>query len=715
MRVSFLTIVTLVAVTASLVVANVVSNRYKSRVDVTHSGNQRLAPRTQRMLDHLSQPYKVVVAADMKTIDLRSRERVKDVLTEMNRSSPKLEFQFLDTGSVPGLDQYKRLLRDLVARDSNLIKDQTNSIELAGGASLALASYFNDTLAPALMEIQTGISPGTQQGQTNRAYFEQAAAGARLLAKDLTAANNKASDDLKSRLDDISIPATDKAAISLSGILSTSVDELDSLAKQLHTFVDSKVAPGPPSDLARPLIPAVEQRRDQTAVVLESLRKLKRLDLLRIVEALRSANAALVIGPQDVGLSAVDLETLMPSTAWLDATGTGKADLHRRAEELVGTAISALVNPVRPIVVVVHGEQHAFFDHPEVFRQTIAQLAQNAQFRGMDVIEWAVMVQPEPPRLKLLNADGKRPVVYVNLPPDSSSSSTTQGAPTGVQRATKLAEVMTGLVTSGKSVLLSVSPSVLPTYGQADPITPALARFGLAADSGRPIMTDRTLPQGRMVNSDQFALPEESTSLMGGAIRGLPMLMPWPVALFEKPVDGKVRLSTTHLYSIPAGESTWAESQWLGFWQVPENQRALIKDLPQFDKDRDSRWPEGRPSGKQTWLLAAAVERSEVGVQPQRMVVVGANWWFFDRVTQPQVSVEGSTGAVHPGNAELFDSSIYWLASQDDLIAQSPTAQAFAIIQPMETKVLSGLRLTTILGMPLGVLLLGLLYRLVRG
>jgi hypothetical protein len=716
MRVMFLTCVTLLAVTASVVIANMVGDRFATRIDVTHAGNQRLAPRTQRLLDHLSQTYRVVVAADMKALDLRSRERAKDVLTEMHRSSSKLEFQFLDTGVVTGLDQFKKLVRDLASRDANLIKEQQTAIELAGGGALALSAYLNDTLSPALLEIENGISPGTQAGQTNRAYFEQAAAGARLLAKDLTGANNKASDELKSKLDDIAIPATDKAAAALMGILSPAVDQMDDLAKQLKRFADSEVSAGPARDLARPLVPAVEQRRDQAAVVLESLRKLKRLDLLRIIDALRSANAAIVIGPPDVGLAAIDLESLMPSAAWLEATGTGKADLHRRAEELIATSISALVNPIRPIVVVVHAEPHAFFDHPEVFKQTISQLAQNLQFRGVDMIEWAVVSQNEPPRLKLLNPDGKRPVVYVGLPTDSSTSTNTPGALSGVQRAAKLGEVLNALSQGGKNILLSVSPSVLPTYGQPDPLTPVLTRFGLAADSGRPLLTERTLPAGRAVAPDHLVLPEESTGLMGGAVRGLPMLMPWPVALFEKPQDGKVRLTTTHLYSLPAGESTWAESQWLRLWQVPENQRTLIGELPVFDKDRDGRWPEGRPSGKeQSWLLAAAVERSEVGSQPQRLVAVGANWWFFDRYTQPQVSVEGRTGSANPGNCELFESAVYWLAGQDELIAQSPSAQAFAIVQPMETKVLSGLRITTIFGLPAAVLLLGLLYRLVRG
>ena len=54
--------------------------------------------------------------------------------------------------------------------------------------------------------------------------------------------------------------------------------------------------------------------------------------------------------------------------------------------------------------------------------------------------------------------------------------------------------------------------------------------------------------------------------------------------------------------------------------------RGLIQDLPEYNKDRDGRWPEGRASAKpQSWLVAAAVERGEVGASPQRLVAVGAN------------------------------------------------------------------------------------------
>ena len=169
------------------------------------------------------------------------------------------------------------------------------------------------------------------------------------------------------------------------------------------------------------------------------------------------------------------------------------------------------------------------------------------------------------------------------------------------------------------------------------------------------------------------------------------MLLPWPVAaLPDKPIDAKVRLSETRLYTVPAAnESTWAEVAVAAHSGRPlESQRSLLPEQPEYNKDRDGRWPEGRPSDRaQAWLVATAIERNEVGAAaPQRMVAVGANWWFFDKVSQPQVSIDGRTAAAHPGNTELFESSVYWLAGMDDLIAQSPSAQAVPIVQPMDTK-----------------------------
>jgi hypothetical protein len=714
LRVVFLTCVTLIAVTASLVVANLVSDRYTARMDLTAAGNQRLAPRTERLLGQMTKPFKIVIAADLNKTDARARERVKDVLAEMRRSNRNLDFSIIDTTSAVGLEQYKQLLRDLAKRDEKLVHEQSAAIDLACGAATSLSTYLNDTLSPGLLEIENGITPGTPIGQTNRAFFEQSAATARLLSKDLASAAGKAADALRAHLDDIAMPGTDRAAVALIEVVGPGVDQLTELTKQMRLFTESAATRGPASDLARVRIPEIEKRRDEAAVLLDSMRRLKRLDLLRIVDVLRSANAALVLGPEDIGLCAIDLESLLPSTEWLNATGVGKADLNRRAEELLATSLSSLLNPIKPIVVIVHGEPRPFMDQMPLF----SKLGQRLQLRGIDLLEWAVVTDPAPPKLNLINPKSERPVVYVSFPPDTTAGTqgAGQGVLNGVQRGQKLAEALTSLSNSGKNLLLSINQSILPTYGQADPTNALLLKFGLAAESGRPLLSERVTPQGRQVSTDQIVLPEDSTSLLAGAIRGLPMAMPWPVALFEKPVDDKVRLTISHLYSLPANESTWAESQWLSLWQTPREQRPLLPDPPKFDDGRDTRWPEGRATGKnQSWLLAAAVERNAVGSQSQRVLIVGSKEWFIDPVTQPQVSVDGRTVATHPGNMELFEAGVSWLANQDELIAQSPNAQAVAIIQPIDEKVLSGLRTTMIVGMPLAVLLLGALFRLIRG
>jgi len=87
----------------------------------------------------------------------------------------------------------------------------------------------------------------------------------------------------------------------------------------------------------------------------------------------------------------------------------------------------------------------------------------------------------------VINADGKRPVVYVSLPPTAASAGSGQGTLTGVQRAAKLGEVLTTLANSGKNLLVSVNPSVLPTYGQQDPRPP---RWPVSA--WRPIRAARS-------------------------------------------------------------------------------------------------------------------------------------------------------------------------------------------------------------------------------
>jgi hypothetical protein len=114
--------------------------------------------------------------------------------------------------------------------------------------------------------------------------------------------------------------------------------------------------------------------------------------------------------------------------------------------------------------------------------------------------------------------------------------------------------------------------------------------------------------------------------------------------------------------------------------------------------------------------VSAAVERTVSGVdRPQRLVVIGSNSWFTDQVMGEAASVDGRIVPANPGNLELMEASIYWLAGQDDAIAQSATARAVPLIRSLDPGMLSLLRWLAIAGLPGAVLALGVAWRLARG
>ena len=213
--------------------------------------------------------------------------------------------------------------------------------------------------------------------------------------------------------------------------------------------------------------------------------------------------------------------------------------------------------------------------------------------------------------------------------------------------------------------------------------------------------------EGGFNNLSLTLLPGASEHPISGAIRGLPILLPWPIALDRSSGEHEIVV----LAAIPGDAATWSETQWLRLWQaqgVPEQERHLIPEQPQFTEGVDQR--DG------PWTVAAAVERrsAETGGR-QRLVAVGSNIWYTDRVAFNLVAGEaGRAVTAWPGNLELFESSVYWLAGQERLIAQSVTARATPRVREMSKGELGVLRWGVVAGLPLAVLVVGGLLRLVR-
>lgn len=700
------------AVSASLILLNILASRAPVRADVTATGEHKLSPRTIRVLQSLAGDCRIVIAAPFKSTDRAALERVRDVLAQFQRHSPRIKPAFIDTGSAAGVTQYTTFLRDLIAADGPALESQARTLRDACASLESLATDLETSLSASLLKARDALPPAdpAKPAAGPREAFEQRAAAARIAARDLRRAAADAQTALANTIGDVPLPATDKATSLVSTALASVIDQLSTLAQELKAFSESDASPAAARDAAKSLAPATALRRDSAALLREQIARLSKPDVLRIAEALKSSTAVLIINsgagaattPGAAGLTAIDPAALFPASLALNQTGLAQADLRRRSEELLSTAVATLINPARPIVVFTHAEARAFLDKSPIF----PQLLEHLRVRGIDAVEWPVVLNPDPPALASLDPERKRPVVYLSIAPNTSAAAGSSGEASGAERAAKLGQALDAIAQRGHAILLSINPSLLPSYGQADPTTAILPLFGLQADSGRPLMREVILAQGRAVQTDDLVRPPAGEHPILRAIASLPTYLTWPISIAPAltPPSG---VTTTPLAAIADSPSVWAESQWLNVWQTPAEQRAYLRNPPTFDPTRDAR---GGP-----WTVAAAAERATADGKRQRLIAVGSNTWFIDQIAATQTVVDGRMINPYPGNLELFDASVYWLCGQDDLIAQTPAARAVPIVKDIPAPRLAALRWATTAGLPLLILLLGLIHRALRG
>ncbi len=99
----------------------------------------------------------------------------------------------------------------------------------------------------------------------------------------------------------------------------------------------------------------------------------------------------------------------------------------------------------------------------------------------------------------------------------------------------------------------------------------------------------------------------------------------------------------------------------------------------------------------------------------QRLIVVGSPVWFEDYYLNAASAVEGRRVLTFPGNSALLESSIAWLAGQDELVAPSPQVRDIARIKPLSAGQLTAIRWALAAGLPVLVLVLGIGVRVLRG
>jgi len=709
------TAVLLTAVTAVCLLSAVLGARAHTRIDLTATREHSLSPRTRSILEAVKQDTTIVVSADAARSDPQAWRRITDLLGEFERAGTKVHAVAIDTASTQAGAEVDRVVAALAERDARQLEEHQQALKRVEADLAEIAPR----LQP-LAETASGSAgvPGLSEEKSDA--LKNIAAALRVAAKDCADAVDRVRSARESgpSAGPVRLPESDLA----------------------------QKAAGPPLDAARKAIQALIDQgavkreqvgtlSDQVAAAVDRLNSLKPLEPLLVARLLRAQQAAIVYST--AGTTAIDFDALFPRA------GAAEGRALFAGEELLSTAVASLSLPVRPVIVLVHAEKERLLDangRPTASTQGgIGKLAERLSLRRYDLAEWVTAEEPSRPSLSRLDPKAERPRVWfvmpaparLNLDPRKGMSLADRG-----QRIGKLADALRLLLDAGENVMLSLEPCELPAVGQPDPMVEPLKPWGIRPDTGHPLLEQIGTPRGPAISCYQTLRSAETANPIGQAINGLATILHWPMPIGVEPTPGVTASpllvvhgteQAQHETKPPAAGApdekaptnpvkVWGESSWLQlrYANVRQPFQALVPpDMPTPDPKRDN------VTGPFT--LAVTAEKPRAGAQasgrsgPQRLAVIAAPSWFEDAYTQAAATVDGRRVWMFPGNSELFESALHWLAGMDELIAPSPRARDVARIQPMTEGRLAAIRWALIAGLPIGVLALGLAVRVFRG
>jgi len=677
----------LLATAMIVVVVNVLAARVSIRLDVTSTGSLRPAARTVAVVGALPEQAEVVLAANLTSSgrDRQAISRVLDMLDEMDHLSPSLRTTIIDTGTAEGLSQYEHLVARLASERSSETESAIRATDDALDALQSFGEHF-EPWASAVQQLADDVA--TEPGGVNpwKSELLQRASQMRVSAGQVPQVVDLAHQSLDQLIGSTPVPDVRSARRQITTAFDILAQLLSAEIEDLHTKRDDqRLSPEGQARIDR-LIQAMQGALDSSSARMERFRNQPLPVLSRVATALGTGEAAIVIGSGPEALSAIGIDDLIPPTA----PGAARIDAGRRAESLITDALASVEGSATPVTIVL---MHASTNRVLGDGGIMSELVRSSSLRNTTWVEWPISIEPEQPSAVTL-AKSRGPVVYVVI----GLSMTSSGA---AERAAQMGAAVRSLLDQGAPVLLNLSPSTLPAIGEPDPIAETLAGFGLRADTGRPTLVEHIAGDRREVDWEQLIIPEGGQNPVAEVIKGLPVRLTWPIVIErEKDIGQAWPL-------IGSSESgMWSEAEWVGYWLTRESLRRQITDPPK---------PGGPGDGQvDNPVFAWAAERAGDGL-PQRLIVVGSHLWMFDTIAHRRTTVDGRVVETSPGNTELFNASIDWLAGREDQIARGAEAESFPIVQPMSQRRLMAARWFFIGGLPLLVLVAGAIVRLLTG
>lgn len=646
---------------------------WRERIDATKTRAYSLSDQTRQMLASLDGSWRIVVMMVETEADRTVRRQVDEVLERFAGAAPDLSVARIDPTNPAALNEYETVLSDLRRIYGEEIAAYDTTLARARSA-------FNDWLrfasveAAAIQELTRRLPqelPARGQIAQLQPFFTLMATNGEAILNDVAAALEVHETQ--------PLPDYETARSILVASLMQSAQQLNDVARLLAALrttpaIDRDLAVN--ADDARRRYEAMSQKLAQAG---DPLRHLPPLELSRIGEQMQQGETAIVISPH--GAAIIPSAQLFPKANIRAAANGVSFDQRFRGEQVIAASMRSLLVERMPKVIFVHAGPESYLQESDS-RVDLFGVKTLLETARLEVGEWIIGKGPRP------SADPGQTIVWVVVPTPLPARTSREPTPS----ETLLIGTVERLLAEGEPILLSYYPSLMHDVRQPDPWQRLLASWGLRADTSK-VVYESILTEGgvRRLRAEQDVAAFNEGHPIGRAVDGLQTRFGFPIPIVEVEGDS-VGAEHTVLTTINPSTARWLEPAWARPNEVkpPEagDERHFSKPVP----------------------LVVASERAnpQDGTASQRLVVVGSGDWLQSRLADLAANIGGSRMAlVSPGNIELLQSSVHWLAGLDELIAQSPTGQQVARLEGITQADRLRWGIVLILALPLGCLVLG--------
>lgn len=665
---------------AIVVLINWIAYRQYQRFDLTATRKYSLADQTRKVLGQLEGDHRIVTMlqyVDPATVPYI--DQMRDLVDEFGRHSDKVQVDHIR----PDLDLAKReaLYSDVRQRFADDIQPVADAVD----QGLETLTVTHGTMTELLPQLQAvAEQPGLSETAAGQFASSVAAALARF---------GQTSADLQERIDNVldsPMPGFEEARSALlhgvqTGMAAASKPGLPQLATGLfgpsaqraRKIADEADAPAQVKNdllvMAR-RFEALQAQIDQAVEALQTAPAAERYTYAR--QALLESPGIVILGPEQVRVVPQHELVRVPEQT---RPGQPVPELRFLGEERLTGAFVSMAVEEPPLAVFVFAGQRPAIGQGGQF-ELVAERLRRANYQ---VTQWnasgqfTTMGQQTPAAAPPQPRQGQR-AVWILTPLVSSNA--LAGA-TGKEPA---ADLLKRRLAAGDSALVMLAADPTAGVGPVDPVVDILSNYGIQPQLDRIILKQVQLPDRQSQTTTQLTVDDWPGDLpVGQAVEGMRTVL-----LQASPLELDTKSDDAQIYPLVRvqGDNLWAHSDLSDPAAVQQ-----AKFDPALHQD--------------AFIVGAAAEREN-----SRVIVVADPVWASDHLTNVGALGQGTaeiTGAVFPGNAELFVNSVYWLTGFDELIAASPRSQDIRRIQPISRSTVQAYQWGLFAGMPAVIAVVG--------